>query len=108
MFDHDRSASKGVMASRELLVFKHVGAPNGDAAAQVRQAMLGCAPAHRLIDLGRSAEEGKVVDVVKRSAGASPRRFEDYAVTLHADRVPAGVELWRWDFDAGKLMQVSA
>jgi CRISPR-associated protein Csd2 len=25
MFDHDRSASKGVMASRELLVFKHVG-----------------------------------------------------------------------------------
>jgi CRISPR-associated protein Csd2 len=107
MFDHDRSASKGVMASRELLVFKHVGAPNGNAAAQVRQAMLGCAPAHRLIDLGRGADEGKVIDVVKRSASASPRRFEDYAVTLHSERVPAGVELWRWDFGAGQLVQIS-
>ena len=25
MFDHDRSASKGVMACRDLFVFKHVG-----------------------------------------------------------------------------------
>ncbi len=108
MFDHDRSASKGVMASRELLVFKHVGADNGDPAAQVRQAMLGCAPAHRLIDLGRSGDEGKVIDVTKKAEGASPRRFEDYVVTVHADRMPAGVELWRWDFDAGKLVQVTA
>ncbi|MGH9961801.1 MAG: type I CRISPR-associated protein Cas7 [Pyrinomonadaceae bacterium] len=25
MYDHDRSASKGMMACRELFVFKHVG-----------------------------------------------------------------------------------
>jgi CRISPR-associated protein Csd2 len=105
MFDHDHSASKGVMASRELFVFKHVGAPNGDAAAQVRQAMLGCAPAHRLIDLGRKADDGKVVDVV-RSSATSPRRFEDYAVTLHPERVPGGVELLRWDFGIGQLVPV--
>jgi CRISPR-associated protein Csd2 len=105
MFDHDHSASKGVMASRELFVFKHVGAPNGDAAAQVRQAMLGCAPAHRLIDLGRAADDGKIVDIV-RSSATSPRRFEDYAVTLHPERVPGGVELLRWDFGAGKLVPV--
>jgi CRISPR-associated protein Csd2 len=105
MFDHDHSASKGVMASREHFVFKHVGAPNGDAAAQVRQAMLGCAPAHRLIDLGRKADDGKVVDVV-RSSATSPRRFEDYAVTLHPERVPGGVELLRWDFGIGQLVPV--
>jgi CRISPR-associated protein Csd2 len=108
MFDHDRSASKGVMASRELLVFKHVGADNGDPAARIRQAMLGCAPAHRLIDLGRHADEGKVIDITRGSNASSPRRFEDYQVTVHADRVPAGVELWRWDFAAGRLAQVSA
>lgn len=108
MFDHDRSASKGVMASRELLVFKHVGADNGDPAARIRQAMLGCAPAHRLIDLGRHADEGKIIDITRRSDASSPRRFEDYQVTVHADRVPAGVELWRWDFTTGRLAQVSA
>jgi len=108
MFDHDRSASKGVMSSRELLVFKHVGTDNGDPEARIRQAMLGCAPAHRLIDLGLSSDEDKVIDVIKREAGTSPRRFEDYRVTVHADRVPAGVELWRWDFGAGVLVKANA
>jgi CRISPR-associated protein Csd2 len=70
--------------------------------------MLGCAPAHRLIDLGRHADEGKVIDITRGSNASSPRRFEDYQVTVHADRVPAGVELWRWDFAAGRLAQVSA
>lgn len=107
MFDHDRSASKGVMGCRELFVFKHVGTDT-DAAQRVRQAMLGCAPAHRLLDIGRSADEGKVIDVCRIAASTSPRRFEDYAVTIHHDRLPNGVELWRWDSTHGGLVQSSA
>ena len=41
---------------RDLFVFKHVGTDNGDPAQRVKQAMLGCAPAHHLLDLGRVIE----------------------------------------------------
>ena len=102
MFDHDRSASKGMMACRELFVFKHVGTDPNEA-QRIRQAMLGCAPAHRLLDIGRSTDEGKVIDVSKNVDAASARRFEDYAVTVHHDRVPNGVELWRWDHSKADL-----
>ncbi len=102
MFDHDRSASKGMMACRELFVFKHVGTDPNEA-QRTRQAMLGCAPAHRLLDIGRSADEGKVIDVHRNDSAVSARRFEDYSVTVHHDRVPSGVELWRWDFSKGGL-----
>lgn len=105
MFDHDRSASKGLMACRELFVFKHVGTDT-DEKQRIKQAMLGCAPAHRLLDIGKAADEGKLVDVYKKPDISSPRRFMDYAVTLHTDRVPRGVEVWRWDFTLGKLMLV--
>ena len=103
MFDHDRSASKGVMACRDLFVFKHVGTDNGDAAQRIRQAMLGCAPAQHLLDLGR------VIDIPAiKAQGKLPRAYTDYqqAMQIHADRVPVGVELWRWDFSLGKLAKV--
>ncbi len=103
MFDHDRSASKGLMACRELFVFKHVGT-DSDEKQRIKQAMLGCAPAHRLLDIGKAANEGKLVDVYKKPGTSSPRRFEDYQVTLHTDRVPRGVEVWRWDFTLGTLV----
>ena len=48
MWDHDRSASKGVMSCRGLYVFKHVSTAS-DATQRVRQAMLGCAPAQSAI-----------------------------------------------------------
>jgi len=102
MFDHDRSASKGLMACRELFVFKHVGTDT-DVNQRVRQAMLGCAPAHRLLDIGRDEAEGKVITIPSSKAA---RRFADYSVVAHADRVPSGVELWRWDFGQAKLVQV--
>ena len=103
MFDHDRSASKGVMACRDLFVFKHVGTDNGDAAQRVKQAMLGCAPAHHLLDLGRVIE----IPALK-ATGKTPRTYADYeqAMKVHADRVPTGVELWRWNFTQGKLVKV--
>lgn len=84
MYEHDRSASKGVMTvHRPTFVFKHVGT-DSDSAQRQRQAMLGCAPAHELFQL---------VEVNKRPGVEAPRSFADYAVTVHRDRVPAGVEL---------------
>lgn len=85
MYDHDRSASKGMMSCRGLYVFKHVGTDT-DQNQRVKQAMLGCAPAHKLLD------KGAIVEIVRKSAN-SPRSFSDYEVTVHRDRLPAGVEL---------------
>lgn len=100
MFDHDRSASKGVMACRDLFVFKHVGTDT-DEIQRTKQAMLGCAPAHHLLDIGR------IIDVpALKDNGKTPRYYSDYAVAPHLDRVPKGVELWRWDFAENKLAKV--
>lgn len=95
MWDHDRSASKGVMACRGLYVFKHVGT-DSDPAQRVRQAMLGCAPAQRLLDFSspRCKRENAVVEIGHREGlTGSPRSFADYVVTAHKDRLPSGVEL---------------
>jgi len=100
MFDHDRSASKGVMACRDLFVFKHVGTDT-DLVQREKQAMLGCAPAHHLLDLGR------IIDVpALKGSGKTPRCYADYAVTRHLERMPKGVELWRWDFSENRLVKV--
>lgn len=84
MFDHDRSASKGFMSCRGLYVFKHVGT-DSDPEQRKRQAKLGCAPAHELLDLG------KIVEIKAKTK--PPRSFNDYTVTIHEDRLPVGVEL---------------
>lgn len=84
MYDHDRSASKGMMSARALYVFKHVGT-DSDAKQRTRQAKLGCAPAHELLDLG------KVIEVKRLTE--TPRRFGDYELIAHTDRVPEGIEL---------------
>lgn len=93
MWDHDRSASKGVMSCRGLYVFKHVGT-DSDPVQRVRQAMLGCAPAQRMLDFSTHHRElaDSIIDIRKTISG-SPRSFADYAVTVHRDRLPAGVEL---------------
>jgi len=84
MFEHDRSASKGVMSVREpLVIFKHVGTDT-DATQKQQQAKLGCAPAHRLFEL---------ISVAKRDGVETPRAFADYRVLFHAKRVPAGVDV---------------
>ncbi|MDA8259627.1 MAG: type I CRISPR-associated protein Cas7 [Betaproteobacteria bacterium] len=93
MWDHDRSASKGVMSCRGLYVFKHVGTDT-DPVQRVRQVMLGCAPAQRLLDFSSHHREipNSIIGIHK-TIGGSPRSFADYAVTVHRDRLPAGVEL---------------
>ena len=83
MYEHDRSASKGVMTVRKLFVFKHVGT-DGDQRQRQAQAMLGCAPAQNLFDL---------IQVKKNTDDQPPRRFDDYTITALKDNVPAGVEL---------------
>lgn len=71
MFEHDRSAARGKMAARRLIVFKH-------------DSDLGNAPAHRLFDLVR---------VSKKTDANPPRSYNDYEVVVDKEHVPAGVAL---------------
>jgi CRISPR-associated protein Csd2 len=93
MYEHDRSASKGLMTVRQpLFVFKHVGTDSEPEQRQ-RQAMLGCAPAQVLFE-----------DVVQIEKNTSvPRGFGDYTITVDRDRIPAGVELLELPRDFDKL-----
>jgi len=95
MYDHDRSASKGMMSCRGLYVFKHVGT-DSDQNQRIKQAMLGCAPAHKLLDFStdRREMENTIVEIKRRKTSTgSPRSFSDYEVIVHKDRLPKGVEL---------------
>lgn len=84
MYEHDHSASKGEMAVvSPLILFKHVGT-DSDERQRVRQAKLGCAPAHKLFDL---------VSVTKRDGVAYPRSYQDYEAIVHLDKVPKGVQI---------------
>lgn len=84
MYEHDHSASKGEMSVvSPLILFKHVGTDT-DAGQRVRQAKLGCAPAHKLFDL---------VHVQKKPEVEFPRSYRDYTASVQASRVPAGVQL---------------
>ncbi len=85
MYEHDRSASKGLMSVCEpVFVFKHVGT-DSNPEQRVRQAVLGCAPAHRLFDL---------VQVERKDKSKPARAFTDYGVTFRASALPKGVEAW--------------
>ena len=84
MYEHDRSASKGEMeVVSPLILFKHVGTDT-DEAQRVRQAKLGCAPAHRLFDL---------VKVWKKPEITVPRSYRDYNANVALGKVPKGVEI---------------
>ena len=84
MYEHDRSASKGEMeVVSPLILFKHVGTDT-DAAQRVRQAKLGCAPAHKLFEL---------VHVQKKPEVKYPRNYRDYLASIRLDNVPRGVEV---------------
>jgi len=73
MFEHDRSAARGKMAVRELIVFKHESA-------------LGNAPSHKLFE---------TVTVERVNQGKPPRKYGDYNVKVDMDAVPAGVSCVR-------------
>ena len=86
MYEQNRSASKGLMTTRRLLVFKHVG-NSRDPKQSIKQAMLGRAPAQHLL------EQGRVVTVTKNDPQHVLRAFADYSVTVNRKRLPDGVEL---------------
>jgi len=72
MFEHDRSAARGLMSTRALFVFQHESA-------------LGNARAQRLFDC---------IQVAKRpEVHGEPRRFEDYEVQVNEEQIPKGVKL---------------
>jgi len=71
MFEHDRSAARGEMATRKLIVFKH-------------DSPLGNAPAHALFDR---------VTIKRVDESRPARAFSDYAVTVDKNNVPAGVTI---------------
>ena len=84
MFEHDRSAARGEMTTRKLIVFRHENA-------------LGNAPAHALFDrvrIGRTVD-GEFRALDDRGLGNLPpaRKFADYTVQIDRDGLPEGVEV---------------
>jgi CRISPR-associated protein Csd2 len=83
MFEHDRSAARGEMSTRKLVLFRH-------------ENPLGNAPAHRLFErvtIGRDLD-GELREFDARLDNLPPpRRFADYAVRIDRADLPAGVEI---------------
>lgn len=71
MFEHDRSAARGKMATRKLMVFEH-------------SSKLGNAHAHRLFE---------AVEVKRRNPERPARAFSDYEVTIQRDMIPSTVKV---------------
>lgn len=73
LFEHDRSAARGLMATRGLYVFEH-------------SSTLGNAPAHALFER---------ITVERKSGTTAARSFADYAVAIDESGLPNGVTLHR-------------
>lgn len=71
MFDNDRSAARGMMSPRKLILFIH-------------ESKLGNAPANLLFDK---------VHVTKKSDVDVARSFSDYEVKIDNDQIPEGVTI---------------
>ena len=71
IWEIDRSASRGLMATRGLYVFEHESA-------------LGNAPAHQLLDRVKAAPLGP---------DAAPRSFDQYQISVDSANLPTGVKL---------------
>ncbi len=73
MFEHDRSAARGEMSARKLIIFKHDNP-------------MGNAPAHLLFDSVK-------VERVKGEENTPARRYSDYCVSVDAEVLPPGVSV---------------
>ncbi len=71
MFEHDRSAARGLMSTRKLIVFQHDSA-------------LGNAPSHALFER---------VSVKRKDESKPARAFSDYEVRIDDRNLPSGVTL---------------
>lgn len=71
MFDEDRSAARGLMSSRGLLIFEH-------------ESLLGNAPAHAMFER---------VTMRLKDPDRPPRGFADYEILVDRENMPPGVTL---------------
>lgn len=69
MFEYDRSAARGNMAVRKLIVFKH-------------NSELGNAPAYKLFDTIKVSRKPEVI---------APRNYSDYEVKVELAQLPEGI-----------------
>ena len=72
MYEHDRSAARGKMTVRKLIVFKHEG-------------VLGNAPSHILLDRIR---------VNRKDSEMPARSYSDYEIIINKENMPNGVEVY--------------
>lgn len=84
MFDHDRSAARGEMATRKLIIFRHASE-------------LGNAPAHELFE---RVKTWRIYKGAQHEIGAEAidnwpvaRAFSDYAITVNREGLQQGVEI---------------
>lgn len=72
MFEHDRSAARGEMAARKLIVFKHDN-------------MLGSQPAHKLFEMVK-------VERVNGESGTPAAAYTDYRIFISSEKLD-GIEI---------------
>lgn len=71
MFEHDRSAARGLMGTRKLIIFEHTS-------------KMGDAPVQKLFD----------AVTVKRNYESKPARdFSDYTISVNKDKIPEAVSI---------------
>jgi len=71
MFEHDRSAARGLMATQKLVIFKHDSA-------------LGSAPAHKLFER---------IQIKRKDESKPARSIHDYEIVIDDKNLPAGVSI---------------
>ncbi len=71
MFEHDRSAARGLMSTQKLVIFEH-------------ESELGNSPAHTLF---------KRVKVTRKDNQKPPRNFDDYRLLIEREDLPSGIKI---------------
>ncbi len=71
MFEHDRSAARGLMGTRKLVIFEH-------------NSSMGDAPVQDLFD---------AISVKRKDPGKPAREYSDYEVTINKDVIPESINL---------------
>ncbi len=71
MFEHDRSAARGLMGTKKLVIFKHAS-------------KMGNAPVQQLFD---------AITVKRKDEGTPARDFNDYMVSIAKEQIPQGITL---------------
>ena len=85
MFEHDRSAARGVMTPVAIVAFRHDN-PMGNARADQLLSRVRCTPA-----------EGVAATTEAATAGNRPPRSKaDFAITVDESDLPKGVTIEHW------------